>query len=78
MNRTSIELRLKIKQIPPFNRCHNYSRKLKEERCRARCLVSNGKIISFTGGKHNHPPHTEKIDKISKKERERSSSVPKS
>lgn len=47
-------------------------RKVKEERCRARCLVSNGKIVSFTGGKHNHPPHTEKIEKICRKEKERS------
>jgi hypothetical protein len=52
-------------------RCHNYSRKKKEERCRARCLVSNGKIICLTGGKHNHPPHTEKIQKIFKKEKDR-------
>lgn len=48
-----------------------FSRKKKEERCRARCLVSNGKIICLTGGKHNHPPHTEKIQKIFKKEKER-------
>lgn len=47
-------------------------RKKKEERCRARCLVSGGKIVSLTGGKHNHPPHTEKIQKIFKKEKERS------
>lgn len=47
-------------------------RKKKEERCRARCLVSGGKIVSLTGGKHNHAPHTEKIQKIFKKEKERS------
>lgn len=51
------------------------SRKKKEERCRARCLVSGGKIVSLTGGKHNHPPHTEKIQKIFKKEKERSKNV---
>lgn len=66
-----------LNQILLFNRCHNYSRKVKEERCRARCLVSNGKIISFTGGKHNHPPHNDKIEKIVKKERERTSSISK-
>ncbi|XP_070505988.1 modifier of mdg4-like isoform X4 [Chironomus tepperi] len=55
-----------------YYRCHNYSKKNKDERCRARCLISNGKIIAFTGGKHNHPPHTDKIERICKKERERS------
>lgn len=49
----------------------NEFRKNKDERCRARCLISNGKIIAFTGGKHNHAPHTDKIERICKKERER-------
>lgn len=46
-------------------------RKNKEERCRARCLVAEGRLISMTGGLHNHPPHTEKINKIFKKEKQR-------
>lgn len=58
-----------------INVCNRYCRKNKVERCRARCLISNGRIIAFTGGKHNHPPHTEKIERICKKERERSTKV---
>lgn len=45
-------------------RCHNYSRRVKEERCRARCVVKNGRFSAFTGAQHNHPPHTEKINRI--------------
>uniref|UniRef100_A0AAG5CNE8 BTB domain-containing protein n=1 Tax=Anopheles atroparvus TaxID=41427 RepID=A0AAG5CNE8_ANOAO len=45
-------------------RCHNYSRKVKEERCRARCVVRCGRLSALTGALHNHPPHTEKIDRI--------------
>lgn len=45
-------------------RCHNYSRKVKEERCRARCVVKNGRLSALTGTQHNHPPHTEKIERI--------------
>ncbi|XP_050084765.1 modifier of mdg4-like isoform X5 [Anopheles aquasalis] len=45
-------------------RCHNYSRKVKEERCRARCVVKNGRLSALTGAQHNHPPHTEKIQRI--------------
>ncbi|XP_049532469.1 modifier of mdg4-like isoform X7 [Anopheles darlingi] len=45
-------------------RCHNYSRKIKEERCRARCVVKNGRLSALTGAQHNHPPHTEKIQRI--------------
>jgi FLYWCH zinc finger domain len=45
-------------------RCHNYSRKIKEERCRARCVVIDGQIKAMTGGPHNHPAHTQKIEKI--------------
>uniref|UniRef100_A0A4Y0APV2 BTB domain-containing protein n=1 Tax=Anopheles funestus TaxID=62324 RepID=A0A4Y0APV2_ANOFN len=45
-------------------RCHNYSRKVKEERCRARCVVKNGRLSALTGAQHNHPPHTEKIERI--------------
>lgn len=48
-------------------RCHNYSRKIKEERCRARCVIVDGKLSALTGSQHNHPPHTEKIDKINKR-----------
>lgn len=60
-----------FRKLMKFEPC----RKKKEERCRARCLVSGGKIVSLTGGKHNHPPHTEKIQKIFKKEKERSKSA---
>uniref|UniRef100_A0A182SCM1 FLYWCH-type domain-containing protein n=1 Tax=Anopheles maculatus TaxID=74869 RepID=A0A182SCM1_9DIPT len=45
-------------------RCHNYSRKVKEERCRARCVIKNGRLSALTGAQHNHPPHTEKIERI--------------
>uniref|UniRef100_A0A182PMZ3 BTB domain-containing protein n=1 Tax=Anopheles epiroticus TaxID=199890 RepID=A0A182PMZ3_9DIPT len=45
-------------------RCHNYSRKVKEERCRARCVVKGGRLSALTGAQHNHPPHTEKIERI--------------
>jgi FLYWCH zinc finger domain len=45
-------------------RCHNYSRKIKEERCRARCVIIDGQIKAMTGGPHNHPAHTQKIEKI--------------
>lgn len=38
-----------------------------EERCRARCVLVNGCVKALTGGSHNHPPHTEKIDKIQKR-----------
>ncbi|KRK03020.1 modifier of mdg4 isoform X4 [Drosophila yakuba] len=45
-------------------RCHNYSKKVHEMRCRSRCVLENGRLKSVTGGLHNHQPHTEKIDKI--------------
>lgn len=45
-------------------RCHNYSKKIVEQRCRARCVILNGRIQAMTGGEHKHPPHTEKISKI--------------
>lgn len=48
-------------------RCHNYSKKRPEERCKARCVIENQKLKALTGTTHNHPPHTEKIEKISKK-----------
>lgn len=35
-----------------------------EQRCRARCVIVDGKLKALTGGEHNHPPHTEKIQKI--------------
>lgn len=35
-----------------------------EQRCRARCVIVDGKLKALTGGQHNHPPHTEKIQKI--------------
>lgn len=50
-----------------MHRCHNYSKKKVEERCRARCVLVNGLVKSLTGGPHNHPPHTEKIEKIQKR-----------
>ncbi|XP_052858416.1 modifier of mdg4-like isoform X4 [Drosophila gunungcola] len=45
-------------------RCHNYSKKVHEMRCRSRCVLENGRLKSVTGGLHNHQPHTDKIDKI--------------
>lgn len=45
-------------------RCHNYSKKVHELRCRSRCVLENGRLKSITGGLHNHPPHSEKIEKI--------------
>lgn len=49
------------------HRCHNYSKKRVEERCRARCVLVNGIVKALTGGPHNHLPHTEKIAKIQKR-----------
>ncbi|XP_059611359.1 modifier of mdg4-like isoform X17 [Phlebotomus argentipes] len=49
-------------------RCHNYSKRVIEERCRARCVIKDGKVQALTGGPHNHLPHTEKIQKIKKRE----------
>lgn len=49
------------------NRCHNYSKKKIEERCRARCVLVDGIVKALTGGQHNHAPHTEKILKIQKR-----------
>ncbi|XP_065372591.1 modifier of mdg4-like isoform X6 [Calliphora vicina] len=45
-------------------RCHNYSKKLQQERCRSRCVLENGKLKGLSGGPHNHPPHTDKIAKM--------------
>lgn len=45
-------------------RCHNYSKKEQSERCRSRCVLENGKLKAISGGLHNHPPHTEKIEKM--------------
>ncbi|XP_034485520.1 modifier of mdg4-like isoform X3 [Drosophila innubila] len=50
-------------------RCHNYSKKVHEQRCRSRCVLEYGKLKSITGGLHNHPPHTEKIEKIIQRNR---------
>lgn len=47
-------------------RCHNYSKKPPQARCRARCVIANGKINTMTGS-HNHPPHAEKIKKLAKR-----------
>lgn len=45
-------------------RCHNYSKKQVDQRCRARCVIENGKLKSCSGGYHNHAKHTDKIDKM--------------
>ncbi|KAG4068005.1 hypothetical protein HA402_010691 [Bradysia odoriphaga] len=45
-------------------RCHNYSKRQVDQRCRARCVIVDDKLKALTGGQHNHPPHTEKIQKI--------------
>ncbi|EDW58414.2 modifier of mdg4 isoform X2 [Drosophila virilis] len=50
-------------------RCHNYSKKVHEQRCRSRCVLENCKLKSITGGLHNHAPHTEKIEKIIQRNR---------
>lgn len=52
------------KGIKAYWRCHNYSKREISQRCRARCMVVDGKLKALTGGGHNHPPHTEKIQKI--------------
>lgn len=48
-------------------RCHNYSKRDKAERCRARCvskLVNKSFWIeSLSAEPHNHPPHKEKLEK---------------
>lgn len=48
-------------------RCHNYSKRDVDARCRARCVVLNGVLKSLTGGPHNHLPHTEKIARIERR-----------
>ncbi|XP_062122748.1 modifier of mdg4-like isoform X2 [Drosophila sulfurigaster albostrigata] len=50
-------------------RCHNYSKKVHEQRCRSRCVLEFGKLKNITGGLHNHAPHTEKIEKIIQRNR---------
>lgn len=45
-------------------RCHNYSKKIQSERCHIRCVIEDGKLKSFSRGSHDHPPHTEKIEKM--------------
>lgn len=57
-------------------RCHNYSKKKVEDRCRARCVLVNGIVKSLTGGQHNHLPHTDKIAKILKRQDEADSPPP--
>lgn len=58
-------------------RCHNYSKKQAEQRCRTRCVVVDNQIKAMTGGAHNHMPHTEKIAKILKRNKMPPLSVPK-
>ncbi|XP_037945134.1 modifier of mdg4 isoform X5 [Teleopsis dalmanni] len=50
-------------------RCHNYSKKIQTERCRSRCVLENGRLKALSGGEHNHPPHTEKIEKMMERSR---------
>lgn len=57
------------KNYKEYWRCHNYSKKVHEQRCRSRCVLEFGKLKSVTGGLHNHPPHTEKIEKIIQRNR---------
>ncbi|XP_039947823.1 modifier of mdg4-like isoform X7 [Bactrocera neohumeralis] len=57
------------KNSKEYWRCHNYSKKVQSERCRARCVLEDGKLKSETGGLHNHPPHTEKIEKMIERNR---------
>ncbi|XP_017865689.1 PREDICTED: modifier of mdg4-like isoform X8 [Drosophila arizonae] len=57
------------KNSKEYWRCHNYSKKVHEQRCRSRCVLENGKLKSITGGLHNHAPHTEKIEKIIQRNR---------
>lgn len=45
-------------------RCHNYSKKAATDRCRARCVIVDGRVQAMTGGDHNHAPHTAKIQRI--------------
>lgn len=52
------------KRNKEYWRCHNYSKKIQEERCRSRCVLENGKLKALSGGPHNHPPHTDKIAKM--------------
>ena len=57
------------KNSKEYWRCHNYSKKVQSERCRARCVLEDGKLKSETGGLHNHPPHTEKIEEMIERNR---------
>uniref|UniRef100_W8B1V0 FLYWCH-type domain-containing protein n=2 Tax=Ceratitis capitata TaxID=7213 RepID=W8B1V0_CERCA len=57
------------KNSKEYWRCHNYSKKVQSERCRARCVLEDGKLKSESGGLHNHPPHTEKIEKMVERNR---------
>lgn len=57
------------KKEKAYWRCHNYSKKAVDQRCRARCVIEDGQLRSLTGGEHNHGPHTEKIAKILRRNR---------
>lgn len=51
-------------------RCHNYSKKVKGERCKARCVLVNERVKTTAFRKdHNHAPHWEKIKKYKERER---------
>lgn len=49
-------------------RCHNYSKKQKGERCKARCVVTDDIVVSMSGEPHNHGDHSEKIEKCQQRE----------
>lgn len=50
-------------------RCHNYSKRIHSQRCHIRCVIEDGKLKGISGGRHGHPPHTEKIEKMLEKTR---------
>lgn len=53
-------------------RCHNYSKKAKEQRCKARCVIRYDQVHNMTN-EHNHPPQRDKILKYRSREGMRSS-----
>lgn len=45
-------------------RCHNYSKRSKGERCKARCTLKSNHDQILSNVQHNHEPHTDKIAKF--------------
>lgn len=52
-------------------RCHNYSKKDKESRCKARCILVHDEVkMAPKPADHNHGPQLEKIARFKKKQQQ--------